>query len=201
MDYGSGPSRALIIVTNICEVYEDDEDCKDQEDDEDCDDESAGDGDGDVQADGHVLPFLNLHQLTENVQGRYVSVDMESCSVSNNLNPKGPKERGTIKYHLALSPQFENVKNFGNVVSSVWTPWVNYNNTNSSGELLACHVFTSKVSLQDALKLYSIKAHQQYVIIVSSKQLLVVRCKKAEQCQCPWKLHDMVVKNTIYFIG
>ena len=45
LDYGCGSSSAPVAVTDICEVYEDDEDCEDQESDEDGDDESDGDGD------------------------------------------------------------------------------------------------------------------------------------------------------------
>ena len=68
-------------------------------------------------------------------------MNVPSCDVSNNPDPKDPDpqdpyERGTVKYYLAPSPQFENVKNFGNVVSSDWTPWVNYNTGNSSGKFL-----------------------------------------------------------------
>ena len=106
LDYGCGPSSALVVVTDRCEVYEDDQDCEDEEGVEDGDDES--DGDGDVQAEGHVSSFLTLQQLVENEQGRYVSVDVPSCDVSNNLDPEDLDEKGTIKYYLATSPQFEN---------------------------------------------------------------------------------------------
>ena len=89
----------------------------------------------------------------ENEQGRYVSLDVPSCDVLNNQNPKDLNERGIVKYYLAPSPQFENVETFGNVVSSNWTPLVNYNTGNSRGEFLVGQVFTSKVALQDAVKL------------------------------------------------
>ena len=55
---------------------------------------------------------------------------------------------------------------------------MNYNVENSNREFLVGKVFSFKVALQDVVKLYSIKAHQQYVIVVSSKKLLVLRCKK-----------------------
>ena len=58
------PSSAPDVVTDGCEVYEDDKDCVEQEGDEDGDNES--DRNGDVQADGHVSSFLTLHQLMEN---------------------------------------------------------------------------------------------------------------------------------------
>ena len=99
MDYGYGPNSALIAVTDRCEV----EAC-----DEDGDNES--DGDGDVQVDGHVPSFLTINQLMENEQGRYISMDVPSCDVSNNPDPEDPDERGTVNYY------------FGNIVSSDWTP-------------------------------------------------------------------------------
>ena len=76
---------------------------------------------------------------------------------------------------------------------------MNYNTTNSSGEFFVGQVFSSKAALQDVVKLYSIKAHQQYVVVASSKKLLVLRCKKAEECQCIWELSAMVVKDTSFF--
>ena len=75
----------------ICEIYGDNEDCEDEdyedeEGDEEGDDESERDGD--VQANDNVLSFLNLHQLMENEQRRYVSVDVGVCNVSNNTDLK-----------------------------------------------------------------------------------------------------------------
>ena len=55
----------------------------------------------------------------------------------------------------------------------------------SSGEFVAGQVFSSKSYLQEAAKIYSIKAHQEFVVVASSKKLIVLRCKKAEECQCP----------------
>ena len=49
-------------------------------------------------------------------------MDVSSYDVSNNLELEDLNERGTVNYYLAPSPQFENVENFGNVVSSEWTP-------------------------------------------------------------------------------
>ncbi|XP_010660151.1 uncharacterized protein LOC104881478 [Vitis vinifera] len=60
-------------------------------------------------------------------------------------------------------------------------------------------VFNSKADLQHAAKLYSLSQHQEYVVVSSTTKLLVLRCKKAEQSQCPWKLHAMVVKGTTSF--
>ena len=102
MDYGCGPGSAPVFVTDRCEVNEDDQDCEDEASDEDGGDES--DGDGYVQADGRVPSFLTINQLMENEQGRYIYVDVPSCDVSNNPNPKDLDERGTVNYYLAPSP-------------------------------------------------------------------------------------------------
>ena len=126
-------------------------------------------------------------------------MDVTSCDVSNSLDLEDPEESPPVMYHLAPSPRFENVENFGNSVSSDYTPWVNYNTGNSSGEFVVSQVFTSKASLQDVVKLYSIKAHQQYMVVASSKKLLVLRCKKAKECQRPRKLRAMVVKDSSFF--
>ncbi|RVX00532.1 hypothetical protein CK203_036969 [Vitis vinifera] len=55
------------------------------------------------------------------------------------------------------------------------------------------------IDLQHAAKLYSLSQHQEYVVVSSTTKLLVLRCKKAEQSQCPWKLRAMVVKGTTSF--
>ena len=60
-------------------------------------------------------------------------------------------------------------------------------------------VFNSKAYLQHAAKLYSISAHQEYVVVSSTTKLLVLRRKKAKQSQFPWKLRAMVVKYTTSF--
>ena len=80
LDYGCRPSSAPVALTDRFEVYGDDEDCEDEEGD----DESEGDRD--VQVDGNVSSFLTLHQVMENEQGRYVSMDVAGCDVSNNPN-------------------------------------------------------------------------------------------------------------------
>ena len=70
----------------------------------------------------------------------------------------------------------------------------------SSGEFVVGQVFNFKSSLQEAAKIYSIKAHQEFVVVVSSEKFLVLRCKKIEKCQCSWKLHAMLVKDTCLFV-
>ena len=41
----------------------------------------------------------------------------------------------------------------------------------SSGEFVVGQVFNSKSSLKEAAKIYSIKAHQEFVVVASSKKI------------------------------
>ena len=70
----------------------------------------------------------------------------------------------------------------------------------SSGEFVVGQVYNSKSDFQKAAKIYSIIVHQEFVVVASSKKLFILRCKKAEDCHCPWKLHAMVVKDTCLFV-
>ena len=38
------------------------------------------------------------------------------------------------------------------------------------------------------------------MVVASSKKLFVLRCKKVEECQFPWKIRAMVVKDTSFFV-
>ena len=161
LDYGCGPSSALALDIDRCEVYGDDENCEDEEANDESDENGVDESNVniDVQVDGHVSSFHTLNQVMENEQGIYVFVDVASCDVSNNLDDEDPDEACPIQYHLAPSPQFENVKNLGNSISSDWTPWVKLTTRYSSGEFLVGQVFNSKYDLKEATKIYSIKAH------------------------------------------
>ena len=171
-DYGCGPSSGPVPDTG---VYGDNEDFTYQE----ADDESNGDLD--VQADGNLSSFKTLNQVLENKQGIYVSVRAVSCDVSNNPNVEEPDESSPIHYHLQPTPQFEHVENLGNVInSSGWTTWVQHTTGYSSGEFVADQVLNSKSDLQETAKIYSIKAHQEFVVVASSKKLIILICKKAE---------------------
>ena len=183
-------------------MYGNDEDCAyeevNDESDGNIDDESNGDLD--VQANGHVSSFRTFNQVLENEHGIYISTHAPSCDVSNNPNSKILDESSPVHYHLPPTPQFEHVENLGNVISSAWTPWVQHSTSYSSGEFVVGQFFNFKYDLQEAAKIYSIKAHQEFVIVASSKKLLVLRCKKAEECQCLWKLRAMVVKDICLFV-
>ena len=121
-----------------------------------------------------------MNQILENEQGIYVSVQVPSCDVSNNPDAETLDESSPVHYHLPPTPQFEHVENLGIVVASGWTPWVQHTTNYSSGEFVVGQVFNSKFDLQEAAKIYSIKAHQEFVVVASSKKLFVLRCKMAK---------------------
>ena len=75
-----------------------------------------------------------------------------------------------------------------------------YTTKYSSREFVVGQVFNSKPALQEVVKIYSIKAHQEFVVVAFSKKLLVLRCKKTEECQCPWKIRAMLMKDTCLFV-
>ena len=58
--------------------------------------------------------FHTFNKVLENEQGIYVSVHTASCDISNNPDVEEPDESYPVQYHLAPSPQFEHVENFGN---------------------------------------------------------------------------------------
>ena len=122
------------------------------------------------------------------------------CDISNNPDAKTLDESSPVHYHLPPTPQFEHVENIGNAISSTWTPWVQHSTGYLSGEFVVGQFFNSQSDLQEVVKIYSIKAHQEFVVAASSKKLLVLRCKKTEECQCLWKLRAMVVKDTCLFV-
>ena len=118
----------------------------------------------------------------ENGQGIYVFAHAASCDVSNNLDVEELDESYPVHYHLPPILQFEYVENLGNVISSGWTPWVQHTIDYSSGEFVVGQVFNSKSDFQEVAKIYSIKSYQEFVVVASSKKLLVLRCKKVEKC-------------------
>ena len=101
-----------------------------------------------------------------------------------------------MQYHLTPSPQFENSENSDHVVSSDWIPWGNTLTGYSIKEFIVGQIFNSKGDLQHAIKMYSINLHQDYIVLSSTKKLLVLKCKKFKQSQCPWRLRATVVKGT-----
>ena len=199
-DYGCGPSTGAVPDTG---PNGDDEDSADEEGndeyDEDVNDECDG-NDEDVDVDGHASSFRTFNQVLENEQGIYVSAQAPSCDISNHQDDETLDESSPVNYHLPPTPQFQHVENLDNVVASFWTPWVQRTAGYSSGEFIIGQVFNSKSDLQEAIKIFSLTAHQEYVVVASSKKLLVLRCKKAEECHCPWKLRAMVVKDTSLFV-
>ena len=202
IDYGCGPSSGPVLDTG---VYGDDDACAYEEGNDESDEDVDVEYDDDlhVQADGHVSSFQTTNQVLENERGIFVSMHALSCDVSNIADDdEGPDESAPIQFHLPPTPCFEHVENIDIDISSGWTPWGQETTSYASGEYVVGQVFNSKSKLQEVAKIYSIRSHQEFVIVAFSKKLLVLRCKKAEecQCQCQWKLCAMVVKDTNLFV-
>ena len=184
IDYGCGPSRGPVLDIG---VYGDDDACAYEEGNDESDEDFNDEYDEDlyIQADGHVSSFQTTNLVLENEQGIFVSAHALFCDVSNIPDDEGPDESSSpIHFHLPPTPCFEHVENIDIAISSGWTPLAQETTSYSSGEFVVGQVFNSKSDLQEAAKIYSIRAHQEFVVIVSSKKLLVLRCKKAEECQC-----------------
>ncbi|RVW28833.1 Serine/threonine-protein phosphatase 7 long form-like [Vitis vinifera] len=141
---------------------------KSEEDEEDeegtqCDDDSVGAEDvhnDDNQDRRGSSPFLAVREAIEREQMRYVVVDGEGCNLSNNPDTEDlddPIELSPMQYHLAPSPQFENVENIGHVVSSEWTPWGNTLMGHPTGEFIVGQIFNSKGDLQHAVKIAALE--------------------------------------------
>ena len=92
--------------------------------------------------------------------------------VSNIADDEGPDESSPIYFHQPPTPCFEHVENIDIVISSGWTPWAQETTSYSSGKFVVEQVFNSKSDLQEAAKIYSIRAHQEFVVVGSSKKLL-----------------------------
>ena len=157
-DYGCGPSSSPIPDTGVFGVdedhaYEEGNDEYDEDVDDDCN------GDANIESDGHASSFRTLNQVLENEQGIYVSAQAQSYDVSNNPDAETLDESSPVHYHLPPTPQFEHVENLGIDVASGWTPWVQHTTGYSTGEFVVGQVFNSKSDLQEAAKIYSIKAH------------------------------------------
>ena len=173
LDYCCGPSSTPAPNTDRCEVYGDDEDYEDEEANDEYNEDGDDECNGDiyVEVGGHVSSFHTLNQVFENEQEIYISVNATSCDISNNPGVEDQDESTSVQYHLTPSPQFENMENFGNSISSDWTPWVKHTTRYLSEEFIAGQVFNSKSALQEAAKIYSIKAHQEFVVVASSKKI------------------------------
>ncbi|RVW69911.1 Serine/threonine-protein phosphatase 7 long form-like [Vitis vinifera] len=102
-----------------------------------------------------------------------------------------------ISYHMPPTPQFLNMDAAINCVVSDWTPWKKPTLGNVDGELSIGQIFSSKSDLQHAVKMFSIKAHQEFTVYRSNASVLVLQCKKAPHCQ--WRLRAMTVKDTGMF--
>ena len=102
-----------------------------------------------------------------------------------------------VSYHMPPTPQFFNMDGAINCVVSDWTPWEKPTLGNIDGELSIGQIFPSKTYLQYVVKMYSIRSHHEFNVYKSNANVLVLKCKKAPNCQ--WRLRAMVVKDTTMF--
>ena len=65
----------------------------------------------------------------------YMSLGMQHLVIYK-ITPEEPNESSPVHYHLPPSPQFEHVQNFGNVISSNWTPQLQHTIGYSNGEFV-----------------------------------------------------------------
>ncbi|KAG8382511.1 hypothetical protein BUALT_Bualt05G0084900 [Buddleja alternifolia] len=103
-----------------------------------------------------------------------------------------------MTYEEAAAPEFTKINLVSNVVVDVLAP--SQKNTPQSGddvELYAGQRFNTKDELQNAVKSYSIRVHQQYVVTNSSPNFWVLKCKQAPQC--PWRLRASIRHGTSFF--
>ena len=158
IDHGCGPSSGPVLDTG---AYGDDDGCAYEEgNDESGEDDDEYDDDLHVQADGHVSSFQTTNQVLENERGLFVSAHALHCDVSNIANDnEGPAESAPMQYHLPPTPCFKHVANIDIAISSGWTPWVQETTSYAIGEFVVGQFFNSKSELQEAAKIYSIRAH------------------------------------------
>ena len=171
IDYGCGPSSSLVLDTG---VYGDDDACAYEEGNDEFDEDVdvEYDDDSHVQADGHVSPFQSTYQVLENERSVFVSAHALSCDVSNIADDdEGPDQSAPIQFHLPPTPCFEHVENIDIAISSGWTPWGQETTSYASGEFVVGQVFSSKSEFQEVVKIYSIRAHQEFVVVASSKKI------------------------------
>ena len=88
-----------------------------------------------------------------------------------------------VLYHTWPAQQFLNMDEAINCVISDWTPWKNPTLGNVDGELSIGQIFPSKSDLQHIVKMFSIKSHQEFTVYKSNASVLVLKCKKAPECQ------------------
>ena len=146
--------------------------------------------------------YMNL-EVGDRLNDPEVDIEFEDTSsfgskhgtqvnISNDNREAAPSP---ISFHMPPTPQFLNMDGAINCVVSDWTPWKTP--WCEDGELSIGKVFASKADLQHAVKMYSIKSHQEFNVYRSNTSLLVLKCKKAPDCQ--WRLRAMAVKDTGMF--
>ncbi|CAI9096176.1 OLC1v1032261C1 [Oldenlandia corymbosa var. corymbosa] len=65
------------------------------------------------------------------------------------------------------------------------------------GDLYVGQRFPTKEDLQNAVKAYSVRVNQEYVVAYSTENLWVLKCKQAPEC--PWRLRATTPKEGSFF--
>ncbi|KAL6345799.1 hypothetical protein AAG906_017551 [Vitis piasezkii] len=174
-EYGCGPSSAPVAMTYECRADENEEECESQEGDDQS--ERAED----VQHDGDgVFEFIDEENNNVNVVSSFLA-----------LHEAMESEQGRYVSvdgeccDMSNNPDPDDPREYS-CSKHHSAPSLQFENVEN-------------IDLQHAAKLYSLSQHQEYIVVSSTTKLLVLRCKKAEQSQCPWKLRAMVVKGTTSF--
>ncbi|RVW77125.1 Serine/threonine-protein phosphatase 7 long form-like [Vitis vinifera] len=171
-EYGCGPSSASVAMTYEYRVDEDEEECESQEGD----DQSERAEDVQHNGDG-VFEFIDEEKNNVNVVSSFLALHKAMESEQGryvSVNREG--------CDMSNNPDPEDLIEFFSVQYHL-APSLQFENVENI------------VDLQHAAKLYSISAHQKYVVVSSTTKLLVLRCKKAEQSQCLRKPRAMVIKD------
>ncbi|KAL6560408.1 hypothetical protein OROGR_003967 [Orobanche gracilis] len=100
-------------------------------------------------------------------------------------------------YEDAPGDEFTNIDRINDAVADVVIPRQESCKPNDSGELYVGQRFNSKDELQTAVKVYSLKAHQQYQVLHSSRKLWELKCKLAPSCA--WKLRASTPRGVSFF--
>lgn len=97
----------------------------------------------------------------------------------------------------APAPELADVERVHEVVADACQVEKEFSSPSYIGEFFVGQRFLTKKDLQNAVKAYSIKVHQEFVVAYSTANLWVVKCKQAPQC--PWRLRASVPNGTTFF--
>ncbi|KAL6340698.1 hypothetical protein AAG906_014388 [Vitis piasezkii] len=124
------------------------------------------------------IDLVMVQQVVECESTRFVNLEFEVENTSLVASPHGTQFNISndnleetfvpVSYHMPPTPQFLNMDEVINCVVSNWTPWKKPTLGNVDGELSIGQIFSSKLDLQHAVKMFSIKAHQEFTVYRSN---------------------------------